>query len=79
MNENGKRVIKSPVNSSSSSKKKKTKIMEVDEKKSNFSSINPTNGAVLRGGSSGNTNAKGDIKKIVIKNFKSKFSLAKYS
>lgn len=46
--------------------------MQVDgEKKSNFSSISPSNGAVVRGGS-GNSNAKGDIKKIVIKNFKSK-------
>lgn len=46
--------------------------MQVDsEKKSNFSSISPSNGAIVRG--SGNSNAKGDIKKLVIKNFKSKF------
>lgn len=44
--------------------------MEID-KKSNFSSINPNNGAIVRGGS-GSSNAKGDIKKLVIKNFKSK-------
>lgn len=54
------------------SQSKKTKEMsekmEID-KKSNFSSINPTNGAIVRGG---NSNAKGDIKKLVIKNFKSK-------
>lgn len=46
--------------------------MEVDEdqRKSNFSSISPSNGAVLRGSGS---SAKGDVKKLVIKNFKSKF------
>lgn len=45
--------------------------MQVDsDKKSNFSSISPSNGAIVRGGS-GNSNAKGDIKKLVIKNFKS--------
>lgn len=44
--------------------------MVVDpEKKSNFSSINPSNGAIVRGGA----NAKGDVRKLVIKNFKSKF------
>lgn len=42
--------------------------MDID-KKSNFSSINPSNGAIVRGGSG---NAKGDIKKLVIKNFKGK-------
>jgi hypothetical protein len=49
--------------------------MEID-KKSNFSSINPTNGAIVRGGS-GNSNAKGDIKKLVIKNFKCKLRFFK--
>lgn len=47
--------------------------METDnetKKKSNFSSISPSNGAIVRGGTG---NAKGDIKKLVIKNFKSKF------
>lgn len=47
--------------------------MVVDtEKKSNFSSISPSNGAIVRGG---NANAKGDVRKLVIKNFKSKFSI----
>lgn len=41
------------------------------EKKSNFSSINPS-GAVVRGGS-GSSNAKGEVKKIVIKNFRCKY------
>lgn len=44
--------------------------MNVDsEKKSNFSSISPSNGAIVRG----NSNAKCDVKKLVIKNFRSKF------
>lgn len=48
--------------------------MDVDsEKKSNFSSISPSNGAILRG-ASGNANAKGDVKKLVIKNFRGEFS-----
>lgn len=50
--------------------------MVVDtEIKSNFSSINPASGAIVRGG---NANAKGDVRKLVIKNFKGKspFSLA---
>lgn len=52
-------------------KKMDLEKMQVDaEKKSNFSSINPLNGALVRGK---NTNAKGDIKKLVIKNFKSEF------
>lgn len=45
---------------------------QMESKKSNFSSINPSNGAVVRGGS-GSSNAKGEVKKIVIKNFRSKF------
>lgn len=59
-----------------------TKIeMEIDvpeKKKSNFSSLGSssssgsTNGSIVRGnGSAGNS--KGDIKKLVIKNFKSKY------
>jgi hypothetical protein len=49
--------------------------MEVDtpeKRKSNFSSIgssSSSNGAVVRGGVG---NSKGDIKKLVIKNFKGK-------
>lgn len=46
--------------------------MEVDAsaaKKSNFSSIS-TSGPIVRGH---NSNAKGDVKKLVIKNFKSEF------
>lgn len=55
--------------SQSKTKSQDMEKMDID-KKSNFSSINPTNGAIVRGGS-GNSNAKGDIKKLVIKNFKS--------
>jgi hypothetical protein len=43
--------------------------MEVD-KKPNFSAV-PANGSMVRGSSS--SNAKGDVKKLVIKNFKCKF------
>lgn len=45
-----------------------------DRRKSNFSSLGPlsaTNGPISRGNSS---NTKGDIRKLVIKNFKSKYS-----
>ncbi|CRK95544.1 CLUMA_CG009009, isoform A [Clunio marinus] len=48
--------------------------IKVEEKKSNFSSISPSNGAIVRS-ASGNANAKGDIKKLVIKNFKTKPTL----
>jgi hypothetical protein len=53
--------------------------IENEKKKSNFStttssssssSSGSTNGSILRGGNS--ANVKGDIKKLVIKNFKSK-------
>jgi hypothetical protein len=43
-----------------------------DRRKSNFSSLGPlsaSNGPISRGNSS---NSKGDIRKLVIKNFKSK-------
>lgn len=43
------------------------------EKKSNFSSISPSNGAIVRGGS-GSANVKGDVKKLVIKNFRGVFN-----
>lgn len=43
------------------------RVMVDSEKKSNFSSINPSSGAIVRGGSA---NAKGDVKKLVIKNFR---------
>ncbi|XP_070502006.1 cullin-4A isoform X1 [Chironomus tepperi] len=50
--------------------------MDIDDRrKSNFSSLGPlsaSNGSISRGNSS---NAKGDIRKLVIKNFKSKPSL----
>jgi hypothetical protein len=47
------------------------KMMEdIEVKKSNFSSINPSNGAIVSRGS-GNGNAKGDVRKLIIKNFKS--------
>jgi hypothetical protein len=53
----------------------KMEKMQVDtEKKSNFSSINPSSGAIVRGGS-GSLSVKGDIKKLVIKNFKCKFAI----
>lgn len=44
------------------------KMIVDSEKKSNFSSINPSNGAIVR------ANAKGDVKKLVIKNFKSEYA-----
>lgn len=47
-----------------------SRMMVDTEKKSNFSSINPSNGAIVRGGS-GSSNAKGDVRKLIIKNFKS--------
>lgn len=57
-------------------KLKDSNIMEVnnkmdidDRRKSNFSSTS-NGGSITRGNSS---NAKGDIRKLVIKNFKSKF------
>lgn len=40
-----------------------------EEKKPNFSALNPTNGAIVK---LNQNSAKGEIKKIVIKNFKSK-------
>ena len=50
--------------------------MDIDDRrKSNFSSLGPlstSNGSISRGNSS--NNAKGDIRKLVIKNFKSKCS-----
>ncbi|CAG9801380.1 unnamed protein product [Chironomus riparius] len=63
-------------------KLKESSSMEVnkmdidDRRKSNFSSLGPlstSNGSISRGNSS--NNAKGDIRKLVIKNFKSKPSL----
>jgi hypothetical protein len=45
-------------------------LSNADEKKANFSALNPTNGAIVKLNQS---SAKGEIKKIVIKNFKSKF------
>ena len=63
-------------------KLKESNIMDVnkmdidvsDRRKSNFSSLGPlsaSNGSISRGNSS---NTKGDIRKLVIKNFKSKSS-----
>lgn len=71
MNEYENRAKRLKVIFESKTKAEEMEKMDVDSKKSNFSSINPTNGAIVRGGS-GNANAKGDIKKLVIKNFKSK-------
>lgn len=47
------------------------KMVVDSDKKSNFSSINPATGAVVAG--RGNANAKGDVRKLVIKNFRSEF------
>lgn len=47
----------------------KVEMEKISEKKSNFSSVNPATGAVVRG----NANAKGDVRKLVIKNFRSEF------
>lgn len=50
------------------------KMVVDSEKKSNFSSINPATGAVVRG----NANAKGDVRKLVIKNLRSEFRFRFY-
>lgn len=48
------------------------KMVVDSDRKSNFSSINPATGAVVAG--RGGANAKGDVRKLVIKNFRSEFS-----
>ena len=46
--------------------------MESDDRKSNFSALSAQNGAVIKAKTG---SSKGDIKKIVIKNFRCKFHL----
>lgn len=74
--ENPKKKIKLTIESSKTfgSTMAEAEKMEIDSsvaKKSNFSSI-PANGSIVRGN---HNNAKGDVKKLVIKNFKCKFLL----
>lgn len=74
--ENRTKRIKLQISEAKAETQMENEKMQVDpEKKSNFSSINPSNGAIVRGGS-GSSSAKGDIKKLVIKNFKCKFSFS---
>lgn len=65
------KLIYSEAKTIADQKKEMEKMMVDSEKKSNFSSISPSNGAVVRA-STGSSNVKGDVRKLVIKNFKSK-------
>lgn len=49
-------------------------LAENDRKRANFSALSNTNGAVIKMTTNTGTGKPGDIKKIVIKNFKSKYS-----
>lgn len=75
----GKRFLPKKVTASIENSRKKPKILSTErmqdelEKKANFSALNQTNGAIVK--VSNQNSSKGEIKKIVIKNLKSKLNV----